>query len=163
MVSIWIAFALGLAAIFDDVAHRRISNWIPAAALMAGLGLQIHDHGWRGGLSGLAGALVGGSVLLIFYLMGGMGGGDIKLMAGFGAMLGAGGIIEASLWSAACGGLMAALVILFGGLARRRRALWPDPVCAALGNESQGGYRPDSIPYAPAIAAGVWLTLLAKP
>ena len=33
--------------------------------------------------------LAGAGVFLIFYLLGGMGGGDVKLMAGFGALLGA--------------------------------------------------------------------------
>ncbi len=44
-----------------------------------------------GALYALAGAAAGFAVFLIFYLLGGMGGGDVKLMAGFGALLGAGG------------------------------------------------------------------------
>ena len=94
----------------------------------------------------MLGALAGASVFLLFYLLGGMGGGDIKLMAGFGAMLGANRILEAALWTAGCGGIIAAGVILFRALRR-----------PGLGRSRA----PDSIPYAPAITAGVWLSLMA--
>ncbi len=162
MAKIWIATLIGLAAIVDDLTRRRISNWIPTVALLAGLGLQIAQHGWRGGFSGVLGALTGGAVFLIFYLFGGMGAGDIKLMAGFGAILGATGILEASLWTAACGGILAAGVLLFGML----RARWRkgrsrnsgDAECLQLAPQ----VRLDSIPYAPAIAAGVWLSLVSN-
>ena len=39
--------------------------------------------------------LAGAGVFLIFYLLGGMGGGDVKLMAGFGAVLGVPRLLEA--------------------------------------------------------------------
>ena len=42
-------------------------------------------------------------------LLGGMGGGDAKLMAGFGAVLGVKRLLEAALWIAACGGVMIAV------------------------------------------------------
>ena len=72
----------------------------------------------------------------------------MKLMAGFGALLGAGRLLYAAFWTALAGGLLAAIVIGFVAL-RARRGGKPAPV---------------SIPYAPAIAAGVWLALLsAKP
>ncbi len=56
--------------------------------LASGLVLQTAQHGWRGAGSALLGTLAGAGVFLIFYLLGGMGGGDVKLMAGFGALLG---------------------------------------------------------------------------
>jgi len=67
-----------------------LPNWIPAAALAGGFGWQIGQHGWRGAVTALAGTVVGFAVFLIFYLLGGMGGGDVKLMAGFGALAGYG-------------------------------------------------------------------------
>ena len=39
---------------------------------------------------------MGAVVFLIFYLLGGMGGGDVKLMAGFGAVLGVRQLLEAA-------------------------------------------------------------------
>ncbi len=68
----------------------RISNWIPGSAFAGGVILQTVQHGWRGTGSALAGTAAGAGVFLVFYLLGGMGGGDVKLMAGFGALLGCG-------------------------------------------------------------------------
>ena len=107
----WIAGVIGIAAVVDDLARRQISNWISCSAFAAGLILQTVQGGWRGAGSALLGTITGAAVFLIFYLLGGMGGGDVKLMAGFGAVLGARQLLEAALWTAGCGGLMALLVI----------------------------------------------------
>ncbi len=147
---VWIAILVGVAAAVDDLARRRIANWIPAAALAGGLGWQIGQHGWWGWLYALGGAAAGFGVFLIFYLLGGMGGGDIKLLAGFGALLGAGRVLEAALWTAGVGGLFALGVLAFRWLRKRAGAVIPVGAAA------------ESIPYAPAIALGVWLSLVPK-
>lgn len=154
MVRICIAVVLGLAAIGDDVARRRISNWIPAAALVTGFALQVSLHGWRGMLSAVLGTLAGASTFLLFYLLGGMGGGDIKLMAGFGAMLGPNGILAASLWTAALGGLLAVSVLTLNSI----RRTWSKQLRNVPAVDRKDN-RAESIPYAPAIAAGVWISL----
>jgi len=151
---VWILVLVGLAATIDDLARRQISNWIPAAALAGGLGWQIGQSGWLGGLYALGGAAAGFGVFLIFYLLGGMGGGDVKLMAGFGALLGAGRLIEASLWTAGVGGVLALCVVVVNSLSR----FWGKR--SGKGNEN--GERKESIPYAPAITLGVWLSLVPK-
>ena len=97
---VWIAVLVGLAATIDDLARRQIANWIPVAALAAGLCWNIAQNGWRGALQSLAGAVAGFAVFLIFYLAGGMGAGDIKLMTGFGALLGAIQLLKAAMWTA---------------------------------------------------------------
>jgi prepilin peptidase CpaA len=104
---VWIAILVGLAATIDDLSRRHIANWIPMAALAGGFGWQLGQRGWTGGLVALGGAAVGFAVFLVFYLLGGMGGGDVKLMAGFGALLGAGRLLEAALWTAGIGGILA--------------------------------------------------------
>ncbi len=150
-----IAILVGLAAAVDDLARRQISNWIPLAALAGGLGWQVGLHGWAGWLIALGGAAAGFSVFLIFYLLGGMGGGDIKLMAGFGALLGAGRLVEAALWTAGVGGLLAVCALAWRAV-RKRVGKSPAPKASAP------DAIPDSIPYAPAIALGVWLALVPK-
>lgn len=156
MARIWICVFIGFVAVVEDILQRRISNWIPFVASVAGLSLQLLEHGWRGLLAWFLGTLTGGAVFLIFYLLGGMGGGDIKLMAGFGAILGPRGVFEAALWTAACGGLFAVVVITAKSLRRAFNSRDPE--------DAGGLQRPerDSIPYAPAIAAGVWLSLLGR-
>ena len=162
---IWIAGFVGVAAIVDDLARRRIANWIPCFAFLCGVALQSVQNGWRGAGSALLGTVTGAAVFLIFYLLGGMGGGDVKLMAGFGAVLGVKTLLEAALWTAGCGGVMALLVISV----RYLRQLWKKRTTEVVpAGEVEAGQieidkrRADSIPYAPAIAMGVWLSLVPK-
>jgi len=153
-IQVWIAVLVGLAATIDDLARRQIANWIPVAALAGGFGWQIGRNGWQGGLTALLGAVAGFGVFLIFYLLGGMGGGDVKLMAGFGALLGAGQLFEAALWTAGVGGVLAVCAIAYKSA---RRALKK-----ANGSKNQETEQKESIPYAPAITLGVWLALVPK-
>jgi prepilin peptidase CpaA len=149
---VWIAILVGLAAMIDDLARRQIANWIPLSALAAGFGWQIGQSGLAGLLYAGIGTVAGFAVFLIFYLLGGMGGGDVKLMAGFGALLGFHLLIAAALWTAGVGGVIAVGVL---GVRALRRALgW-----TASSKQDAGQ---DSIPYAPAIALGVWLSLAAR-
>jgi prepilin peptidase CpaA len=185
---VWISGVVGIAAIVDDLARRRISNWIPGSAFAAGLILQTVQGGWRGTGAALLGTAAGAGVFLVFYLLGGMGGGDVKLMAGFGAVLGVKRLLEAALWTAGCGGLMAAVVIAAGyvrQIGRSNRAAEVqsrevqsqevqsrevqsrdvpsrDVPSQDVPSLSAAKRRRDSIPYAPAIAAGVWLSLVPK-
>ena len=163
---VWIAVVIGVAASIEDLVHRQISNWICGAACAAGLVLHVATEGWRGSFTALLGLLAGFGVFLVFYLLGGMGGGDVKLMAGFGAVLGVKRLLEAALWTAACGGIFAALAIGFSTV----RSLWTCRAalrnCEAPGDADTKKARANkpmqSIPYAPAIAAGVWLSLVPK-
>jgi prepilin peptidase CpaA len=82
-----------------------------------------------------------------------MGGGDVKLMAGFGAVLGIERLLEAALWTAGCGGIMAAAAVAIATI----RNLWHKRPAGEV--SSRNG---EAIPYAPAIALGAWLALLPK-
>jgi prepilin peptidase CpaA len=159
----WIAGVVGIAAFADDLWKRRISNWIPCLAFGAGLILQTLQAGWHGLGAALLGTTAGAAVFLVFYLAGGMGGGDVKLMAGFGALLGTKQLLEAALWTAGCGGLMAVVVIALSFF----RQSWRTRNSARKGQtvstgECSRSQRVEAIPYAPAIAAGVWLSLVPK-
>jgi len=146
-----IAVAVGLAATAEDLTRRTISNWLPLTALAGGVVCQCLEKGWKGAAAAGAGAASGFGVFLVFYLLGGMGGGDVKLMAGFGALLGFSRLLEAAFWTALVGGLLAVAAI---------------SVVALRGKfgKATGEQRPlAAIPYAPAIVAGVWITLLSTP
>jgi len=153
---VWIAILVGLAAVIDDLRRRQIADWIPLAALTGGLAWQVASYGWAGWMYGLGGAAAGFAVFLIFYLLGGMGGGDVKLMTGFGALLGAGGLLEAALWTAGVGGLLALGVLTYRALRDKLAGAPAEP------STPEQKLRQASIPYAPAIALGVWLSLVPK-
>ncbi len=142
-----VALVIGILAAVEDFRRRTISNWLPLAALAAGVAGHTGERGWRGLADAGLGVAGGFAVFLIFYILGGMGGGDIKLMAGFGALLGIGRLLEAALWTAISGGLLAAMAIGIGALRRWGRKEQPAS--------------PTHIPYAPAIASGVWLALIS--
>jgi len=173
-LEMWVAGLVGGAATIEDLARRTISNWICLAALLAGFLCQALAYGWWGLALALAGAAAGFGIFLMFYLLGGMGGGDVKLMAGFGAMLGASRLLEAAFWTALVGGVLAA-VVLGIGLARRRLAGQAKAHNTGAATPAAGAAEenstpvaaepsralPEAIPYAPAIVVGVWLTLFA--
>lgn len=142
-----VALVVGGAAVVEDLMRRTISNLWPLAAMAGGIACQVWATGWMGLGSALLGVLAGFLVFLVFYLLGGMGGGDVKLTAGFGALLGTGRLLHAALFTAVAGGVLALAVIGFHTLRRKLRKTGDGPGVA--------------IPYAPAIAAGVWLALLA--
>jgi len=146
-----VTLAVGCAAVAEDLARRRISNWTSGAALASGFVFHMSRQGWRGAIVAGAGAALGFAVFLIFYMLNGMGGGDVKLMAGFGSLLGASAIFCAAWIAAVAGGLMA---VSYAGVlalqAPRRRT-------PGTGQSVHA----ETIPYAPAIVAGVWLAELA--
>jgi len=71
-----------------DFRRFRVPNALTFPLCFSGLLF----HAWRGGLAGLqfsaGGMLVGFLVLLLFYVLGVMGAGDVKLMAAVGAWVG---------------------------------------------------------------------------
>lgn len=145
----FVALLVGTAAVGEDFARRRISNWTSGAALLAGFSVHGVQQGWHGAVTAAAGAAVGFAVYAVFYLLNGMGGGDVKLMAGFGSLLGPATILSAAWIAAVAGGLMAVAGAAI--LAVRQKP--------SDGRMTAGA---DAIPYAPAIVAGVWLAEIAR-
>jgi len=144
----WFAALICAGATIEDIARRTISNWFCASALLAGGLLHCYRGGWRGLGASLLGAGVGFFLFLLSYLLGGMGGGDVKLMGGLGAMLGWERIWLAVFLTAVAGALGAAAAAM-PGLLRRRI--------------SRAERQPLAVPYAPAIAAGTMLALWSRP
>jgi prepilin peptidase CpaA len=70
----------GLAMVSDVRAHK-ISNRLTGPALALGLLLHLCVDGARGLGAATLAALIAGGIFFIFYIAGGMGAGDVKLMA----------------------------------------------------------------------------------
>ena len=102
--------ALALCASISDLKSRRVSNALTFGA--AGLALVIHFAltGWSGFLSAGAGWATGFALFFPLFVLGGMGAGDVKLLAAVGAWLGPWGALWAALYAALAGGLMALAV-----------------------------------------------------
>ncbi len=111
-----LATALLIAAI-DDLRFRRIPNWLTYSTIMIAVIYHSIRNGFEGFLFSAEGIGVGIAVLIIPYLMEGMGAGDAKLMGAVGALLGPKGAFIAFLFTAIVGGIYAlALLALHGSL-----------------------------------------------
>jgi prepilin peptidase CpaA len=143
-----ICVLIGVLATAEDLWRRQISNKTTVAAFGLGLAAQTALHGLKGTGNSLAGTFIGFMVFFVFFLLGGMGAGDIKLMGGFGAVLGASQTLQAAFLTAIVGALFAMLYLLVRKM--RKPQTTPD-----------AGER-EAIPYAPAITVGVLLSFAAR-
>jgi prepilin peptidase CpaA len=71
-----------------DIRTRRIPNALSALAGFSGIILNAVCLGLPGVVHGLLGVVLVVAVLLAPFLLGGVGGGDVKMMAALGALLG---------------------------------------------------------------------------
>jgi prepilin peptidase CpaA len=99
--------AVLLTAVVTDIQSYRIPNWLTVPAMVCGLLLHTLLNGQAGLILSLEGLGLGLGLFLIFYLMGGMGAGDVKLMAAVGSFLGPTGVLYAALMTGLLGGLYA--------------------------------------------------------
>lgn len=162
------AVVCALAGAVFDVRSRRIPNFITLPSILTGLIFHGIAGGWRElGFSALA-CLICGGVFLVFWLAGGMGAGDVKLMAAVGCL---GGLpLLNTAWllilTALSGGVMALVLAIWRGrlketlintgaiaLHHRTEGLTPHP---ALNVSNAWTLR---LPYGLAIAAGSVFTL----
>jgi prepilin peptidase CpaA len=71
-----------------DIRRFRVPNAVTLPLFLSGILYHTILSGWEGLLLSGLGAVFGLGVLLIPYMLGGMGSGDVKLLAGVGAWLG---------------------------------------------------------------------------
>ena len=161
--------AVALAAVVCDLRSRRIPNALTIGAAAVAFAMHGALGGWSGLLLALAGWVVGFALFFPLFALGGMGAGDVKLLAATGAWLGPWGALWTALYGAVAGGVMALGASLARGYTTR--------AFRNLGNLVQtwflGGIRPvegvtlessvgPRLPYALPIAAGVMATLWTR-
>ena len=149
-----------------DVRERRIPNRVTGPAIAAGLLLHLTAGGWRGlGDSAFAGLIAGG-VFMIFFLAGGMGAGDVKLMTAVGCIAVTSPLLLLAISTAIAGGIFALAVSIRHG--RLREMLRNTAV--VLAHHGRWGLKPHPelnldnprtlrLPFALPIAAGCLVTL----
>lgn len=101
-----------LICIYTDTKSRRILNIVTIPTIILGLTYNIFTSGFEGLLFSGKGFLVGLGVLLIPFMLGGMGAGDVKLMAAIGALMGTSFVFYSFIYTAIIGGVIGVLLIL---------------------------------------------------
>jgi prepilin peptidase CpaA len=149
---------LALAAHADLLEHR-IPNSLTALALAAGLLSQAFTAAHVGVLMGLAGAVTGLAGLLPFYLLRGMGAGDVKLMAAVGSFLGPLGALQAVAVTLVLGAMLGVAIIVGRRLAAARAPAEQFALELHTASIEPGSLRKQKFPYAVAIAGGTVLSL----
>jgi prepilin peptidase CpaA len=159
------ALAAGaLAATVIDVRTRRIPNALTATMTCIGIGMAAT------GLCGIApaaaalGFALGFVLMLPGHLLGATGAGDVKLMAAVGSIVGPAVVVNAFIFTAIAGGVLAVIVAL-----RRRRLsktlsgtarLIAAP--AGVRQEIRTAAPASRFAYGPAIAVGSVLAALVR-
>ena len=112
MITLFASMVISLIAAVTDIRSRRIPNWLTYSAMLLGVGYHTMVSGAQGFFFGAGGLFLGLALLIVFYLMGGMGAGDVKLMGAVGALLGPKGVFIAFIFTALVGGIYAIILLL---------------------------------------------------
>ena len=151
---------------FCDYRSRRIPNWLTTPSTLLGLALHAVLEGWPGMGTAMLAGLAAGMAFLLFYLAGGMGGGDVKLITAVGACAGLSHVAAILITTALVGGVFALALALAAG---RFRQTLSNVVQLLLHHGSTGLHpHPDlnlensralRLPYGISIGAGTAITL----
>jgi prepilin peptidase CpaA len=168
-IALYIVLGIALAiSVVTDLRSRLIYNLVTVPTLVIALALRAALVGWRGAgvesapfglLPGLVGLVCGGLIFYVMYLVGGMGGGDVKLMAAVGAALGFPVVLYALMFTALVGGLMAVLLLLWQGSLLETFVGMGKKIAEVLHLKREEGPKPPAkyVPYGVAIALGsIW-------
>lgn len=140
---------LAIGSGYSDVKVRRIPNFLTLPGIFVGFTLNFILFSTPGLKSSAIGFLIGFGFFFIFYLLGGMGAGDVKLMGGVGALLGYPMILQSIMFTALAG-VAIILILLFPAIFYSFRT---------MNFSSMWSLRKVYIPYGLAISIGTLLTL----
>ena len=159
------ALIIAMTAAATDLKARVVPNRLVAVGALSGLLLNWWSDGAAGLMTSLAGAMVGFGIFLPFFLLGGMGGGDVKLMGALGACLGGVSVAQTAVIAAFAGAILAVAAAAKSGVLVRTLAGAGRLLLSWVGlGRRQPELRLDNpealkIPYALPIAAGALLVV----
>lgn len=110
-----IALSLAAAACVTDIKARRIPNVLTFGGALLAAAFWTVTAGGSGLATSIAGWFVGVGIFFLPFALGGMGGGDIKLLGAMGAWLGPRDAVSLALYTGVVGGVLALVVALARG------------------------------------------------
>jgi prepilin peptidase CpaA len=148
--------------VLTDLRSRKIYNAVLLPFLCLGYVFNMVNSGLNGLEQSFLGTIVGFSILLIPFFLGGMGAGDVKLLAVIGSIKGLMFVVMAAFYMALAGGILA-LFVLFLNDGVKKRIYMIICFLHGLRNGIHIPILPDTnslkktYPYGVAIAAGaIW-------
>lgn len=149
-------------AVVTDIRGRRIPNWLTISVAVIGLAIRAFSQGGSGAVASFEGWALAVAVLVLPFLLGWLGAGDVKLMAALGALQGPEFVLATCVFTALFGGVVVAVPLvrerkLQLALTHLLFAWWvpATPDASLLAHHRT--------PYAPAIALGALAALIAVP
>jgi len=104
MLILWLVLTV---AVITDLRCSRIPNWLTFPAMLAGITAHSWSSGVEGAVFATVGLTVGLGVFLVLYLTGSVGGGDVKLLAAVGTLVGPYGALVSGIFAMVIGGAYA--------------------------------------------------------
>lgn len=100
-------------ALYQDIKSRKIPNYITVSAIILGLMISLHMEGITGLKNHALGMGLGFLFFVIPFIMGVIGGGDVKLMMAIGALMGSLFVFKAIMYTAIAGGMIAVFHLIY--------------------------------------------------
>ncbi len=108
----WVVTVTLIVAAVIDGWKLKVPNWITFPMIVSGWVYSTAWYGWEGLAWSMVGTIVGLALLLPAYAIGGMGAGDVKLLAGVGAWMWSETTFYAFCVSAIVGGVIAVGMVI---------------------------------------------------
>jgi prepilin peptidase CpaA len=113
--SAWLVSALLVEAAIIDGFKLKVPNWLTFHLAAGGMAYAAWVGGWAGLAWSLGGLALGLALLMPLHMIGGMGAGDVKLLAAVGAWMGPSIVLGSFVVSALVGGVMAVAMVVHAG------------------------------------------------
>jgi prepilin peptidase CpaA len=163
------ALVVALVSAAWDLKTRRIPNVLTFGSAIAAFGFHFYMSGFSGAGWSAAGWLVGAAFFLPFFVLGGMGAGDVKLLAALGAWLGPAQAAWLALFSLIAGGVLGLAVALGYGYLTQAFAnitwmfqFWRSEGPKPVPDVTLATHRGPRLAYAVPVLAGLMVTLWLK-
>jgi len=157
-------------AVYTDIKERKIYNLTTMSGVVIGFVIAAYSGGLDSLWTSLAGFVFGLALLLPLFYLGGVGGGDVKLLAAVGAIGGYPFILWASTYMAIMGAFMAIATLLWQGKLRESAGKFGRFICSVFifimvpetGLYLPGEKRKYPLPYGVAIGLGALAALFFR-
>ena len=162
MPIVWISLPFILAfASYGEIRERRIPNWLTLGAIALGLGAATIEGGIAGLGDSALGLAIAGGLFLPFCLLGVVGGGDMKLMAAVGAIVGWPMVLRVLCDTCIAGGVISVAILAWNGVLLTTLAN-VFRIMVGMPRRQQGLRNPPMVPYALAITLGTLIAVFIQ-